>query len=119
MLAIDIVRSAARVGNDIRAALYALADKVDTIVSGGGGTPLTVGSVTNTDTITPGVGLLVSGSAGSATIDTTAPVETAKTAGFTIGAADMGRTIPVNISGGGTITISATGFGTTVFAAGQ
>lgn len=47
------------------------------------------------------------------------PVDTAQTAGFSVGASQMGKMTPVNISGGGVITLSATGFGSTVFAAGQ
>lgn len=55
----------------------------------------------------------------STTINTTYPVETAQTSGFSFAATDMGKTIPVNIGGGGTITVPATGFGSTIFGAGQ
>ncbi len=90
--------------------------------SGGGGT-LTVTdgthSVAGTTTETFGTNFVVSGSAGSATVNATSPIEAAQTAGFSVAAADMGKTTPVNISGGGTITLPSSGAFSTVFASGQ
>lgn len=83
-----------------------------------GGSLLTVtdgtNTVTSTTTITTGAGLVVGGSAGSATITPTTP-DVTKSADYTVAAGDMGGVI--NLSGAHTLTIPA--ISSTVFANGM
>ena len=94
-----------------------------TWAAAGGGGSLTVTdgthSIGSTTTITMGAGLIVGGTSPSATLNPSAPVETAQTSGFSVASTDMGKTTPVNISGGGTITLPSSGAFTTVFGSGQ
>lgn len=89
----------------------------DTACPGGGGS-LTVtdgtNTVTSTTTITTGNGLVVGGSAGSATITPTTP-DVTKSANYTVAASDMGGVI--NLTSTGTLTIPA--ISGTVFANGM
>lgn len=76
---------------------------------------LYVTSAGNVGQVMLGVGLAIN----SGTLSISSPIESAEVSSFSFAATDMGKTIPVNISGGGTITIPSYGFGTAIFGAGQ
>ena len=86
-----------------------------TLISGGSASHFLFDDGTKLQEAAPGVGLVFNGS----TLNTTAPVETAQTASFSVASTDMGKTTPVNISGGGTITLPLSGAFSTVFGSGQ